>query len=119
MTRIGIVGTRKDDARIARAVRDYIGSVVGPDVVVVTGCASGVDTIAWQCAISYGMVVVRCHAPWIVWRSAGPRRNAVLVGMVDELHAFPDVDSIGTWDAVRKARVLGVPVTVHRGGGGE
>jgi hypothetical protein len=47
-------------------------------------------------------------------RAAGPIRNAAMLARRPErVLAFPGPESRGTWDLVRRARRLGIPVEVH------
>lgn len=80
---------------------------------VVSGCASGVDTIALCWAEHHGVPVVRYPADWATHgRRAGPLRNAVMARNADGLLAIWDGRSRGTRSMIDEARKAGLPVRV-------
>lgn len=82
-------------------------------VCIVSGGARGVDRVAEAYAYDHKLPCVVFPADWEgKGGAAGPERNAHVVGVAAELLALPGKDSIGTWDAIRKARGAMVPVTV-------
>lgn len=84
---------------------------------VVHGGAPGLDDLARQWAELRGQDE-ECHAAnWSTWgKRAGPMRNAGMVQAGAALClAFPDPDSKGTWDCVRRARETEIPTEVVPG----
>lgn len=86
-------------------------------LLIIEGGAEGADWMAGQIARQLNIHVVEVKALWDTrHRSAGPQRNAVMLGLgPDEVHAFyPESDhDSGTADMVSKARRAGVPTTEH------
>lgn len=144
MNRVGIVGCRPPDereegwvalyARIHDDVCRFVASLPR-DAVVVSGGASGVDTIAvkaWAVQLGYPLherkhplargwtdiyldTRVAIHEPnyRLHGKAATLKRNELIARDCDELHAWPAPWSRGTWHTVRLARELGKPVTIH------
>lgn len=80
---------------------------------VLEGGAEGADRIARHWAVEHGVTVVTYAADWQAHgRSAGPRRNQLMLdhGKPDMVLAFPG--GAGTADMCRRARRAGIPV--HR-----
>lgn len=78
------------------------------------GGARGADTLGAQAAESLGWEVQVFPADWKRYgKQAGTRRNQEMVNQKPNvLIAFPLHNSIGTWDAVRRARAAGIPVRI-------
>jgi hypothetical protein len=97
-------------------VRDYLRRVAaarGTDgILVLTGGAPGVDTIADKYA---GLIGFRTHVLPAQWerpdgstdKLAGFTRNTLLVEHADRVVAFWNGESRGTLDTIRKARAAG------------
>jgi len=113
--RIAIVGWRKyeDFDFVYNKFKSVIrGLKISPDnVVIVSGGAKGVDTIAEKIAVKIrgkflgdaNLIVYK--AEWHKYgRRAGPYRNTKIVNVSDIVIAFPHSDSIGTWDTINKAK---------------
>ena len=84
---------------------------VSPTMFVRHGAARGADSLAHRWAISRGIVVERYPADWLRYgRSAGLRRNAVMLadGSVALVIAFPG--GRGTQDMIRRAQSMYIPV---------
>lgn len=83
----------------------------GRSIVVVEGaCPSGgVDLVAHRWARVFG-IPERHPADWKRYgKAAGPRRNAEMVALGAHIClAFPDDESNGTWDCLRKAANAGI-----------
>lgn len=80
---------------------------------VVVGRAPGVDAQAEALAKEMGFVIDPHPADWSRGRRAGPERNARMVatcGPGDVCLAWPDADSVGTYDCARKAAAAGLRV---------
>lgn len=119
----GIVGGRT--YRALHLVRDYVmGLPVGdydvasppPASVVVSGHAAGVDIVAEITAHQRGLPTVifpargASHAEFT---KAAFARNTLIAQRSDELDAFVNSESRGTWDTVQKARLFGKVVRIH------
>lgn len=112
--RIGIVGSR--DYPNLQAVWAFVERLAGryPTIVIVSGGARGVDTVAAAAGRWYGLEVVE-HKP--EWERLGKHyaplaRNTTIVEDCDALIAFWDGVSTGTMDTVDKARGTGKKVHV-------
>lgn len=103
-----------DPRPVLRELRTYPAGTV-----VIHGAARGADTLAARAAYQLGFDVRAYPADWERYgRSAGPRRNAIMLreGKPDAVLAFhADIDkSRGTKHMVALARVAGLPVTIVR-----
>lgn len=89
----------------------------------VSGGARGVDTLAEHVAWERGCPIVVFPALWEeLGPAAGPERNGHIVRVADEVIALPrgevvggvkrPAEQSGTYDAIRKARLALVPVTI-------
>ena len=81
------------------------------DVVIVSGGATGVDTLAQKIARKYGLTIVIHYPQW--WRfgkAAGPMRNTKIVKDADVVLAIRWGASKGTDDLIRKAHTVGKKV---------
>lgn len=111
---LAIVGCRSyvDYETFSASVDAYLTSRTPPELIV-SGGASGVDSLAERYASEREIRLLVVPANWAAHgKSAGPKRNSQIVGMVDEVLAFPSSSSKGTWDVVNKAKKAGLPVTV-------
>lgn len=112
LVRIAVVGSR--DYPDLDQVRGYVGELPA-DTHVVSGGARGVDRAAELAARARGLPVTIMRADWARFgRSAGFRRNALLVRAVDRVVAFWDGRSRGTAGTIEMARRLGKQVVVVR-----
>jgi hypothetical protein len=95
------------------------------DSLVITGMASGADSIAMEIAHGLGLATLGFPAQWHRYgKSAGPRRNQdmLLLGRPELVLAFTDVPNVenaktGTSDMVRRALDAGIPVRIFRSNG--
>lgn len=92
---------------------------IEPDEVVevISGCASGVDTLAMEWAQEFGIPVRRFPADWRNYGvSAGPRRNTAMADYVKTkgglLLVLWDGKSRGTKDMIDKARHAFIPTLI-------
>src|SRR5688572_23745979 len=106
--KIAIVGSRPKtlptrhgtftEATVRRheAVKAYI-KTLPPDSIIISGGARGVDTIAEVAAESLGLKTMIFPAEWQRYgKSAGHRRNALMVAAADKVVCFWDGRSRGT-----------------------
>ncbi len=86
------------------------------DSLIVTGGAPGADTVADNLARLLGFDRVIYPANWVKRAvRAGPMRNAFMLkhAQPDLVLAFPDKESKGTWDMVRRAQKAKIEVEVY------
>jgi hypothetical protein len=93
----------------------YLAEHGRSNLVIIEGCARGVDTQAYAWALRNGVQTLHFPAPWQhLGKPAGAWRNRqmLLLGQPDEVLCFhPDVkNSRGTRDMATAARKRGVPV---------
>lgn len=82
---------------------------------IVSGMASGVDTLAIQYAIENNLPLVEFHADWKKHnRAAGPIRNREMAEYGDALIAIWDGVSRGTKNMIEEATKRGLSVYVKR-----
>lgn len=75
---------------------------------IVSGGALGVDKLAERLAGELGVEMIVFPAEWKKYgKKAGPIRNAQVVEACDMMVAFPCNKSIGTYDAIKKAKAAG------------
>ena len=98
--RIAVVGSRgwTDE----QAIKRYIDSLPTGSVII-SGGASGVDSMAEKHARARGLEVVVFEADWSKGNDAGAKRNAVIVANSDVVVAFWDGKSKGTMITVDMA----------------
>lgn len=87
-------------------------------ILLITGGARGLDTIAEEEAEKQGIHVARINALWDSYNNAaGPIRNAIMLNLKpDEVIAFhPNLEhSKGTKNCVQQARKRDIPVRSYR-----
>ena len=118
--KIAIVGSRKYPAMTE--VWAFVNELP-KDTIVISGGASGVDSVAEDTAASLGLrtlifpVAKNGLPPYphgkAEFRKRAMARNKLIVEMADEVHAFWDGESNGTRDTIEWAKKLGKPCTVH------
>lgn len=82
---------------------------------IVSGMASGVDTLAVQYATENNLPLQQFWAEWGFYgRSAGPRRNRQMAEYADALIAIWDGESRGTKNMIEEATKRGLRVFVKR-----
>lgn len=82
-------------------------------VIVVHGACRGADSLAESYARSRGLLVESYPADWDRYgRSAGPKRNAKMVGIANAVVAFWDGKSSGTRDTIDKAKQKNIPLRI-------
>jgi hypothetical protein len=116
--RILVTGSRSIDdpgASLVGAALELAWLECAGDVTIVHGAARGVDTAADLWAARRGVDVERHPAAWNDHGGrAGPLRNQAMVKAgADVCLAFPRVNSVGTWDCIRRAATAGIPVRIY------
>ena len=116
---VGIVGCRHyENYKVVEAHLLAWEKKHGPIARVVSGGALGVDTLAETFASKHGKPLTVYKAKWRgKWggydKSAGPKRNALIVAAVNHLIAFPSVTSRGTLNTIKQAEDAKIPTTVY------
>ena len=83
------------------------------DVTVISGGASGADTLGERWARARELNVIRIPAKWHKYgKAAGPIRNEQMVKMADMLVAFWDTNSPGTFNIIETAKKYGVETRI-------
>ena len=109
---LAIVGCRKysDYKRFCSIVDKWI-TAHGKPITIISGGASGVDTMAERYANENGIDFIVFKADWQKYgRAAGPVRNKQIVSEATHILALPSADSVGTRDTIAKSK--GKHVTV-------
>jgi hypothetical protein len=108
--KVAIVGSRtfRDLNRVRRYVRE-----LPPDSVVISGGARGVDITAQRAAEEHGLKTKIFLPEWDKYgKSAGFKRNTLIVQACDHLVAFWDGTSRGTKHSIDLAKQQGKPVDI-------
>src|SRR3990167_1859876 len=113
--RIAVVVSRpksfKDLSEVERSVADFMANIY--DAEVVSGGASGVDSLAVRAAEAKGLKTKVFLPNWDRHgRSAGPIRNKSIVDYCDRLVAFWDGKSKGTEHSISLAKKAGKQVDI-------
>ena len=117
MTIVGIVGSRYfnnyDHFKlcIAHWMKAY-----GPITNIVSGGATGADSLAYRYALENGMKDAIIHKPeYEKYDDAATRiRNQLIVDDSQHLIAFTASSSVGTYITINMARKKGIPVTIFQ-----
>lgn len=121
-----ICGTRKAQTRdwwdvLASQFKKLTNE--NPDLKVIHGDAKGIDTLANEVALKFGIETTIFEANWRKYKkSAGPIRNAEMIDQNPDLVlAFTDSlgSSLGTFDCVKQASEKGILAKVINSKGGE
>ena len=106
--KVAVIGSRVFEGLYL--TEDYLDGEIRkyPDLTIISGGASGVDSIAKQYAVKRGFNYHEINANWSTYgRAAGPIRNKIVVEMADIIYAFWDEKSKGTWSTIQLAKRLG------------
>lgn len=111
---LGIVGCR--DFHDYDRFCQYMQCVDTHDITrIVSGGASGADALAERYAREHNIPLTIHYADWTRYgRSAGPRRNRLIVQDSDRIVAFWDYQSRGTASTISIAKETGCPVSIFR-----
>lgn len=116
-----ITGTREPDDRIRKFVKFALGlttyfnpSESDPLITMFQGEARGVDDFGKSLWHSWGYPTRDFPANWKLYKNqAGGIRNQEMVDAKPAFClAFPGPDSVGTWDAVRRAKLANIKTFV-------
>ena len=84
-------------------------------IVIVSGCASGTDSLGERYALENGFEIERYPAEWEKYgRSAGPKRNLKMVQTADCVICFWDGKSSGTKSMINYAEKLSKQVMIKK-----
>lgn len=114
--KIAIVGSRnyKDRFQLGIVLAMEL-EVLGDETVIISGGASGADSLAEEYAAAFGLETEIYPANWAEFgKAAGPIRNKVIAQECDMMLAFygPDGVTPGTQSSVRLAKEAGKEVKV-------
>ena len=109
--RVAVVGSRNfvDEKFVFRALDKKLP--LGTNYII-SGEATGVDTIAKKYAEIRGLRYIPFPYEKKYGKAGGPIRNTKIVATATCVIAFPGPKSTGTWDTIRKSRAKGVDVMV-------
>lgn len=119
--RIAIIGSRYYP--LISLVREFVWELP-PDAVVISGAAKGVDSTAAAAADHRHLSVIEYPIPHdgleelrgdefaVEYKRRAGERNQKIVDMADRLIAYWDGVSGGTLDAIRRARLKGIPIEI-------
>jgi hypothetical protein len=105
MTNLAIVGSRyyKNYKSFIIEVEKWIQENHKPDKII-SGGATGVDSMAKKYAHDNNITLIEYLPNWQKFgKSAGPKRNKLIIDDATHLLAFVGPKSVGTYDSIRKA----------------
>ena len=97
-------GTANDYAIVKRLTDEFIQDKEIHTII--SGGAQGIDSLAVKYARERNLKIIVYQAEWALYgKSAGPKRNELIVQACDFLIAFPSklYPSVGTEDSIKKA----------------
>jgi hypothetical protein len=113
--RLAVVGSRtfKDKERLYKILDSNIDKIE----MLISGCANGADTLAFEWAKERGVPIMLYPAKWYTLdgeydRGAGFKRNYLIVKASNCVCAFWDKKSKGTQNTIETAQSLGVKVII-------
>lgn len=115
--RVVIAGGRKfQDYELLKRKMDNLLSRFNPeDIEIVSGCASGADTLGECYATERGIQIKRFPADWDNYGyAAGPIRNALMADYGTHCAVFWDGFSKGSHNMINVAKAAGLKVKVIR-----
>lgn len=119
--KIAIVGSRAKWLAVPSEARRQVVlhvATLSPDTIIISGGEpTGVDAWAAEGARKFGLVLIEYLPEWrredgTLDRSAGFRRNRLIVAQADEVHAFWDGASPGTKNTLTLAKAAGKRVKI-------
>ena len=112
---LAIVGSRDYDDydNFKIIVKKYIKKHGTPELIV-SGGASGIDSLAEKYAKEFDIPIKIFYAKWKKYgKKAGPHRNTKIVNMSTHILAMPSKSSIGTYDTINKGKKAGLIVSIR------
>ena len=112
---VGIVGCRKfkNYELFKKKVQEW-EKLNGKITMIVSGGATGADSLAERYAIEHNIGISIYKPDWIKFgKAAGIMRNTDIVNSSNRLIAFPSKSSVGTWDSINKAKKAGKDVMLY------
>lgn len=107
--KLGIVGYRKftDYKKFSKIVDDYVKEIGQQPVLIVSGGAKGVDSMAEQYAKEHKIPTQIFYPDWDKYKKgAGLMRNTDIVKESTHVLALPGKKSVGTVDSINKAKIM-------------
>lgn len=107
---LAVVGSRKilEYHHVKSAMATYYRGLgfLRKKVILVSGGALGVDSLAERFATEHGLDMIVIEADWDKYEEdAGFLRNTSIVNIADDVIAIYDGKSTGTLDSIRKANI--------------
>lgn len=106
MMKLAIVGGRdyKDYNKFKGIVDNFIEEY-GTPIEIISGGASGVDTMAALYARENGIILTEFKPDWAKYgKKAGILRNTDIINESTHVLALPTEKSVGTYDSINKAK---------------
>ena len=101
------------DYNLLKEKCDSILSSVKDDIMIVSGCATGADSLGEKYAAENDYIIAYFQANWNLYgRGAGMVRNREMAEYGDALIAFHDGQSKGTANMIKIAKEKGLKVRV-------
>lgn len=116
MFKVIIAGTRTfDDYEALKSYADYKLGQIKEDIEIVSGGATGADTLGERYAKEKGYIIKRFPADWNRYgRRAGPLRNKQMADYADALIVFWDGSSRGTKSMLELAKEQGLKIGIYK-----
>ena len=87
----------------------------GNNIIIISGCASGADSIGERYAKENGFEVEKYPADWKKYgRSTGPKRNKQMAEICDYVICFWDEKSKGTKSMIDFAKKFNKPIRIKK-----
>lgn len=113
--KLAIVGSRyfENYELFTSVVQDWIEKNGTPEVII-SGACRGADRLAARFAKENNIPLKEFPFISSMGRAGGPARNTLIVQEATHMIAFPQSDSGGTADSIRKAEKKGIPLLVFQ-----
>lgn len=109
--KLAIIGGR--DFNDYDLLRKCMGLFIFEDIEIISGGATGADSLGERYARNYALSIVIFKPEWEKYgKSAGFIRNQTIVNNCDMVLAFWDGESRGTADTIAKAKKAKVPTFI-------
>lgn len=93
--------------------KEFLQDKTGEEIVIISGHASGADTLGERYAQEKGFKIETYPADWDKYgKAAGPKRNEQMANIANALIAFWDRKSKGTKSMINLAKKKGLQVFV-------